>query len=121
MGHHILIVEDEGNEALLYQEEFEEAGYDVTVANNADAALAAVRARRPDLVVLDINMPGKDGLDLLRELLDIDHKLPVVLNTAYREYQDQFMSWAAAAYVVKSSDPTELLQTVSNVLAGHSR
>jgi DNA-binding response OmpR family regulator len=121
MSHHILIVEDESNEALLYREEFEDAGYEVTVATEAEAALAAVKAHRPDLVVLDINMPGKDGLDLLRELLDLDRKLPVVLNTAYREYQQQFLSWAAAAYVVKSSDPTELLQTVSNVLAGQTR
>ena len=65
-------------------------------------------------------MPGKDGLDLLREIMAIDHKLPVVLNTAYSAYQDNFMSWSAAAYVVKSSDTTELLQTVRNVLAGET-
>lgn len=118
MPHNILIVEDDQHEALLYEELFTEEGYDVTITNSADEALLRIRETRPDLVVLDINMPGKDGLDLLRELMDIDKTLPVILNTAYSAYQDNFMSWAAAAYVVKSSDSTELLQTVSNVLAG---
>lgn len=120
MAHSILIVEDDESEALLYQEEFSEQGYQVRLAMEADSALAQIRAERPDLVVLDINMPGKDGLDFLRELMDIDPKLPVVLNTAYSAYQDNFMSWSAVAYVVKSSDLTELLQTVRNVLAGNA-
>jgi DNA-binding response OmpR family regulator len=118
MAHSVLIVEDDQSEALLYREEFEDQGYDVRLACDADAALAAVREARPDVVVLDINMPGKDGLDLLGELMDIDRKLPVILNTAYSAYQDNYMSWSAAAYVVKSADVTELLQTVRNVLAG---
>lgn len=116
MAHHILIVEDDESEALLYDEEFGEQGYDVKVAASADAALDHVRSRRPDLIVLDINMPGKDGLDFLRDLMSLEPQVPVVLNTAYSAYQDNFMSWSAAAYVVKSSDLTELLQTVRNVL-----
>jgi DNA-binding response OmpR family regulator len=119
MPQSVLIVEDDQAEALLYQEEFADDGYDVRVAGTADEALAALRARRPDVIVLDINMPGKDGLDLLREIIALDHKLPVVLNTAYSAYQENYMSWSAAAYVVKSSDSTELLQTVRNVLAAH--
>lgn len=119
MAHHILVVEDDESEALLYHEEFCEQGYDVQIATSADAALECVKQRRPDLIVLDINMPGKDGLDFLRDLMSLDPKLPVVLNTAYSAYQDNFMSWSAAAYVVKSSDLTELLQTVQNVLASN--
>ncbi|NUP99380.1 MAG: response regulator [Armatimonadetes bacterium] len=120
MAQHILIVEDDESERILYEEVFTEQGYEVELAPDAEAALERMRARRPDLVVLDITMPGKDGLDLLREIMDIDHKLPVILNTAYSAYQDNFMSWSAAAYVVKSSDTTELLQTVRNVLAGEA-
>ncbi|MBI2302723.1 MAG: response regulator [Armatimonadetes bacterium] len=118
MGSSVLIVEDDVNEALLYEEVFCEQGYEVRTCNRADAAVGAVKERRPDVVVLDINMPERDGLDLLRELMDIDRTLPVVLNTAFSAYQDNFMSWAAAAYVVKSSDYQELLQAVANVLAG---
>ncbi|MCC7495579.1 MAG: response regulator [Fimbriimonadaceae bacterium] len=118
MASEILIVEDDDSERILYEDVFTARGYEVRVAADAEAALQAIRERRPDVVVLDINMPGKDGLDLLREVMDIDNKLPVVLNTAYSAYQDNFMSWSAAAYVVKSSDPAELIDTVQNVLRG---
>ncbi len=121
MAQRILIIEDDDSERIMYEDVFSGKGFEVAVAADADAALQAIRAQRPDIVVLDINMPGKDGLDLLREIMDIDNKLPVILNTAYSAYQDNFMSWSAAAYVVKSSDPTELLQTVQNVLAGETR
>jgi len=120
MAHDILIVEDDQHERMLYQEDFADHGYEVRLAQDADSALAQIKEKRPDLVVLDINMPGKDGLDLLREIMDLDNKLPVVLNTAYSEYQQNFMSWSAYAYVVKSSDTTELLETVQNILAGES-
>lgn len=120
MAHDILIVEDDQHERMLYEEDFTEQGYTVRLAADAEAALAEIRRQRPDLVVLDINMPGKDGLDLLREIMDIDNKLPVVLNTAYSAYQQNFMAWSACAYVVKSSDTTELLETVRNILAGES-
>lgn len=118
MSHQILVVEDDESERILYEEVLTEEGYEVTLAGDADSALAKLRENVPDLVILDINMPGKDGLDLLREIMDIDNKLPVILNTAYSAYQDNFMSWSAAAYVVKSSDTTELLQTVRNLIAG---
>ncbi len=55
--------------------DFTVLGYEVRLAQDADVALAMIRDKRPDLVVLDINMPGKDGLDLLREIMDIDNKL----------------------------------------------
>ncbi len=118
MSNRVLIVEDDESERILYEEIFSEEGFDVSLAPDADSALEAIKAQRPDVVVLDINMPGKDGLDLLREIMDIDNKLPVVLNTAYSAYQDNFMSWSASAYVVKSSDTTELLRAVRNVLVG---
>ncbi|MBI5834293.1 MAG: response regulator [Armatimonadetes bacterium] len=118
MSEEVLIVEDEEHESRLFELEFRDAGYEVRVANDADSALVAVREKRPDVVVLDINMPGKDGLELLGELLDIDRTLPVVLNTAYADYQQKYRSWSAAAYVIKGSDVSELLDTVRNVLAG---
>ncbi len=114
----ILIVEDDESERILYEELFQEEGYQVEVVPDGETALKRIGEQHYDLVVLDINMPGKDGLDVLREAMNVDHKLPVILNTAYKAYQDNFMSWSAAAYVVKSSDPTELMQTVRNVLAG---
>lgn len=116
MPHKVLVVEDDESEAQLYEELFTDEGYEVRVVRDAERAIEAIREARPDVVVLDINMPGKDGLDLLRELMDVDPTLPVVLNTAYAAYKDNFMSWSAVAYVLKTSDSTELLQTVRNVL-----
>jgi len=77
-----------------------------------------VDAESPDLVVLDIRMPGMDGLDAMSRILERHPKLKVVLNSAYSSYKDNFMSWAADAYVVKSSDLSELRSTVKALLAG---
>ena len=69
-----------------------------------------------DLVILDIRMPGMDGLEALPRILGIKEGLPVIMNTAYSQYQDSFMSWAADAYVVKSSDLTELKEKVKELV-----
>lgn len=112
----ILIVEDERNQRLLYQEEFEEQGYQVRTAESGIEALRAVGAFRPDLVVLDISMPGMDGMEALSAILARYPDLPVVLHTAYSSYRDNFMSWSAHAYVVKSADRSDLFATVRRLL-----
>jgi DNA-binding NarL/FixJ family response regulator len=61
-------------------------------------------------------MPGMDGLEALGKLLAEDPKVPVVLNSAYSSYKDNFLSWSADAYVVKSSDLTELKETIRRLL-----
>ena len=75
-----------------------------------------VAAEPLDLVILDIRMPGMDGLEALPRILGIKEGLPVIMNTAYTQYQDSFMSWAADAYVVKSSDLTELKEKVKELV-----
>jgi len=104
----ILIVDDEVNQGLMYEQELEDDGYDVDVANSGPEALELVNQNPYDLVVLDIGMPDMDGLETLGRMLSMNNKLPVILNTAYPSYKDNFMSWAADAYVIKSSDLTEL-------------
>ena len=104
----ILVVEDEINQGLLYEQELSDEGYNVDVANSGQAALKLVKENNYNLVVLDIGMAEMDGLETLGRMLSIDNKLPVILNTAYPSYKDNFMSWAADAYVIKSSDLTEL-------------
>lgn len=112
----ILIVEDEKNQRLLYQEEFEELGHEVFTAENGIEALRVVDRVQPQLVVLDISMPGMDGMEALSSILARYPHLPVVLHTAYSSYRDNFLSWSANAYVVKSSDRTELFDTVHRLL-----
>lgn len=113
----VLIVEDNPNQRALYEEELNDAGYRVLTAADGREALATTREQRPDLVVLDINMPVMDGLDTLSQLLENDPHVKVVINTAYASYQDSFTSWSADAYVVKSGDLNELKDTVQKLLA----
>jgi CheY-like chemotaxis protein len=108
----ILVVDDDEAIRTLLQEELEDEGYKVMIATNARDALKMVESEALDLVVLDIRMPGMDGLEALPRILGIKEGLPVILNTAYSQYQESFMSWAADAYVVKSSDLTELKEKI---------
>ena len=112
----ILVVDDDEAIRTLLQEELEDEGYKVLIATNARDALKMVAAEPLDLVVLDIRMPGMDGLEALPRILGIKEGLPVIMNTAYTQYQDSFMSWAADAYVVKSSDLTELKEKVKELV-----
>jgi len=113
----ILIVEDERNQRELYRQEFSEDGYAVEVAEDARAAVRRVEENRPDVVILDLNMPGPGGMDCLEEILSLDPKLPVIVNTAFGTFKDDFRSWSAASYVIKSSDMTELKDAVRAVLS----
>jgi CheY-like chemotaxis protein len=112
----ILLVEDDSNECMLYVRELGEAGHRVVVAHDGPKALAACEAAAPDLVIMDISMPGMDGIDVMSRLLCQNHKLPIIINTAYASYKEDFRSWAADAYVVKSADLTELKETVKHVM-----
>jgi DNA-binding response OmpR family regulator len=112
----ILIVEDDTNQRLLYREAFEEEGFEVIEAPNAWIAMECVRRESLDLVVLDINMPGMDGLEALVRIHNANRRLPVVIHSAYAEYQNQYKSWIADAYVIKSSNLAELKRTVLTLL-----
>ncbi|MCH7921418.1 MAG: response regulator [Nitrospinae bacterium] len=112
----ILVVDDEENIRLLYEEELAEEGYEVSVAASAEEALAQIEAHRPDLITLDIRMPGVDGIEFLRLLRERDRDLPVIIVTAYGEYKQDFSVWASDAYVVKSADLDELKAVVRKVL-----
>ena len=113
----ILVVDDEVNQGLLYEQELTDEGYEVDVANTGQQALDMVKKKAYDLVVLDIGMPTMDGLETLGKMLSMDNRLPVILNTAYPSYKDNFMSWAADSYVVKSSELTELKEKIRESLA----
>lgn len=113
----ILIADDEPNIRLLYKSELEADGYEVILATDGREAIQLVESERPDLVVLDVRMPGTDGVEALGRILEKNRTLPVILNTAYSSYQENFMTWAADAYVVKSADVGVLKQKIEEVLA----
>jgi DNA-binding response OmpR family regulator len=113
----ILIVDDEPHLRLLYETELRRAGLETMTASNAEQALEYVETMKPDLVVLDIRMAGMDGIEALQRILDMDNTIPVILNTAYSSYKENFLTWSADAYVTKSSDVSELLAKVKELLA----
>ena len=112
----ILLIDDEENILMLYQQELLEDGYQVHAAQSAREGIDKIKAEQFDLVVMDIRMPAMDGLEALGRILGLKKNIPVILNTAYSHYKDDFMSWAADAYVVKSSDLTQLKNTIREVL-----
>ena len=113
----IQVVDEDENQRLLYRQELELAGYTVEKAANGPQAIDRVSRGGIDLVVLDIAMPGMDGIEVLGRVLDIDRQLPVILNTAYSSYKEDFMTWAAESYVTKSGDLSELLNKIREALA----
>jgi len=112
----ILLVDDEEGIQLLYREEFEEAGYEVSSAYNGEEALEKFQQNPPDLVVLDINMPGMSGIEVLRRMKELNPDLPVILSSAYQEYKQDFGSWASEEYIVKSANLDELKKAVKKHL-----
>lgn len=112
----ILVVDDEENIRELYRDEFVEEGYEVRLASDGIEALAAVEAFRPDLITLDVKMPGIDGIEVLRRIREKDPRVPVLLLTAFGEFRQDFNTWASDAYIVKSADLSELKATVRELL-----
>lgn len=108
----ILLVDDEESIQLLYHEEFEEEGYEVISALNGEEALEKFNSEFPDLVILDIQMPGMNGIEVLRQMKMINANIPVILSSAYHEYKQDLSSWASDEYVVKSADLDELKKAV---------
>ena len=112
----LLIVDDETHQRMLYQEELSEEGYQIILASNGKEALEKVLEATPDLVVLDIRMPVMDGLEALGQIIGKERNIPVIIHSAYSSYKEDFMSWAADDFVVKSADLTELKRKVRELL-----
>jgi two-component system, OmpR family, alkaline phosphatase synthesis response regulator PhoP len=113
----ILVVEDEMEIARVVRDYLVEAGFDVTVAGTGEAALASARGTRPDLVVLDLGLPGVDGIDVAREITATS-RTPIVMLTARGDETDRIVGLELGAddYVVKPFSPKELVARVRAVL-----
>jgi two-component system alkaline phosphatase synthesis response regulator PhoP len=113
----ILVVDDEARIAQLARDYLEHAGFAVVVAGDGPTALTAVRQRRPDLVVLDLGLPGLDGLDVTRELRR-GSSIPIVMLTARDDELDKLLGLELGAddYLTKPFSPRELVARVRAVL-----
>jgi two-component system OmpR family response regulator len=117
MPKRLLILDDEANIRELYTREFEDEGYAVEAVATIEEADRAITERRPDLLILDIRLGGPDGLSYLRTIMESQRDLPVVICSAYTSYKEDFSSWLAEAYVVKSADLDPLKRKVKELLA----
>ena len=112
----ILLVDDEEGIQLLYQEEFQDEGYEVISAFTGEEALEKFKSEVPDLVILDIQMPGMNGIEVLRQMKMIAPQLPIILSTAYHEYKQDLSAWASDEYIVKSPDLQKLKEAIHKYL-----
>lgn len=112
----VLIVDDDRGLRELYKSELSLEGYEVMAAATGKEAVDILKDSRPDVIVMDIRMPEMDGIEALGKVVARHKNIPVIINTAYPSYQEDFRAWAADEYVVKSSDLTELKAAIKRVL-----
>ena len=117
MNELILVVEDEPKIARLARDYLERASFRVLIAGDGSSALAMARGERPDLVILDLNLPGMDGLDVCRALRR-QSDVPIIMLTARVEEMDRLIGLELGAddYVTKPFSPRELVARVRAVL-----
>ena len=112
----ILLVEDDKNQLLLYKQELTLEGYNIITARDGIEAVDRVKEEKPDLIIMDINMPKMNGIESLGKILSEQKNIPVIIPTAYSSYKDNFMAWSADAYIIKSSDISELKNKIKELL-----
>jgi len=113
----ILLVDDEPSIQIVYREEFEDEGYEVLSALNGEEGLEIFQAEKPDIVILDINMPGMNGIEVLRQMKQQRSDIPVILSSAFQEFKRDISSWASEEYIVKSGNLDKLKDAVKRLLS----
>ena len=113
----VLVVEDELEIARVVRDYLDSAGFEVIVVGDGGSAIASVRAARPDLLVLDLGLPGLDGIDVAREVRRWSNT-PIVMLTARGDETDRVVGLELGAddYVVKPFSPKELVARIRAVL-----
>ncbi len=114
----ILIAEDEPNIASFAKMYLAAAGFRVEIAERGDDALARIEAERPDLLLLDLNLPGVDGFEVTRRIRQGGGAMPILVLTARDDAVDKVVGLELGAddYVTKPFDPRELVARVRAVL-----
>ena len=116
----ILIVDDEPDMRLAVRNVLKLRGYEISEAGDGPSALAMVAESRPDLVLLDIRLPGMDGIEVLEGLKKIDGTLPVIMITGYGHIQSavDVMKLGASEYLQKPFENAQLVETVKKFVQG---
>jgi two-component system response regulator BaeR len=116
-NYHILIVEDEGKIAQVLRDYLEKAGFRVSWLDRGDKVIPAIKQDSPDLMLLDILLPGKDGMELCREIRKFS-PMPIIMLTAKVEELDRVLGLELGAddYICKPFSPREVVARIRTVL-----
>lgn len=112
----ILIIDDEADIRLLYKKELEARGYNVRTAATMAEAKNIFAFENIDANVLDIELASDNsGMDVLRWMRTVDKSIPIIINSAFPQYKQDFTTWLADEYLVKTGDLDKLAGTVERL------
>ncbi|MDA8442323.1 MAG: response regulator [Peptococcaceae bacterium] len=119
MVEKILVVDDQMGVRRLLYEAFKEEGYEVEMAASGLEAIETVKKSIPSIILMDMKMPGMNGLEALKEIKKLDQEIAVIMMTAYGELEivAQAMKLGVKEYITKPFDLNELKQLVKRILA----
>ena len=122
MSTPVLIVDDESNIRLMYRAALSGLGYETFEANSAESALEQFQRRKFRVAILDLRMPGMDGLELLAKMHELGITTPVAFITAYGDVPDavRAMELGAIDFLPKPPTPEQLRDVVHDILLRHS-
>lgn len=112
----VLVAENHKNLGILYQQELKLEGYNVLLARNGREAIAKIEEQIPDIMVMEITMPIMDGIEAIRKKINKHYRMPIIINTAFSRYKENFMTRIADAYIVKSSNLSKLKNKIKELL-----
>ena len=116
MAKSILIIDDEPDIRALFTAELKEAGYNILQAANSKECYKILDAEKIDLCLLDIKLKDESGIDILQSITDKYPNVRTLMCTAYSTYQNDFATWQADGYWVKSQDLDSLKEEIIKVL-----
>jgi DNA-binding NtrC family response regulator len=108
----ILVIDDDENARHFLNLELSDMGYEVVLASNAFSGLNILKEKNINLVILDIKMPGMDGIEALEKIMCFKRDLPVIIHSAYSHFKENYLTWGATDYVLKSSNMKTLSETI---------
>ncbi len=117
----LLFVDDDPSIRVLYSEEFADSGHQLVFAEDGAEAVEKAKSEKPDLIVMDVRMPNMDGLAAMGRIVAENNEVPVIIYSAFPHHKEEFSSWLADAYLVKSMDMNELKRTIEAKLKERSR
>ena len=115
----ILLIDDEAYFRMLTDMQLKRFGYDVSLADNGWNGLELYRREHPNIILLDVNMPGMDGIEVLKQIRTVDSEQPVIVLTGYKSPQTerQMRALGVSEFLVKDSSSRLLEDTVKRFFA----